>query len=173
MAVIKTGWYSQISKDQQTYDAARREWLLAFRENGINTLELLERGLAMARRDESAFLDGPGQFIKWCRNSSTDSALYQRFIEVVRQPIDRRNWRQYSPVLHWIYGQIGSHEVNSMPVKDLERAFHRCLDRAKQMRDSGYKFEHKELVALPEKVDPVYEDEEKVQDILKQIREGK
>lgn len=53
--------------DQDAFDELRRQWLMAFRENGITTIEQVNAGLRVARRQERPFLPSPGQFIAWCR----------------------------------------------------------------------------------------------------------
>ena len=53
--------------DQDAFNELRRQWLLAFRENGITTMEQVNAGLRVARRQERPFLPSPGQFIVWCR----------------------------------------------------------------------------------------------------------
>lgn len=45
----------------------RRQWVLAFKENGITTMEQVEAGMRMVRRQERPFLPSPGQFIAWCK----------------------------------------------------------------------------------------------------------
>jgi len=51
--------------DQSEFDELRRQWAQAFRENGITTMEQVNAGLRIARRQERPFLPSPGQFIAW------------------------------------------------------------------------------------------------------------
>lgn len=60
-----------IFNDQDAFDELRRQWLLAFRENGITSMEQVNAGLRIARRQERPFLPSPGQFIKWCQEGSS------------------------------------------------------------------------------------------------------
>ncbi|EPL3985470.1 TPA: replication protein P [Citrobacter freundii] len=53
--------------NQAEFDELRRQWLLAFSENGITTMEQVNAGLRVARRQERPFLPSPGQFVAWCR----------------------------------------------------------------------------------------------------------
>lgn len=53
--------------DQAEFNELRRQWALAFHENGVTTMEQVNAGLRVARRQERAFLPSPGQFIAWCR----------------------------------------------------------------------------------------------------------
>ena len=47
----------------------RRQWLLAFQENGIHSLEQVDAGMRVARRRERPFLPSPSQFVAWCKQS--------------------------------------------------------------------------------------------------------
>lgn len=53
--------------DQVAFNELRRQWLLAFRENGITTMEQVAAGMRIARRQEKPFLPSPGQFVAWCK----------------------------------------------------------------------------------------------------------
>lgn len=58
---------SLVNRSQEDVNEIRRQWVLAFKENGVTTLEQVEAGMRMVRRQERPFLPSPGQFIKWCR----------------------------------------------------------------------------------------------------------
>ena len=58
---------SLLNRSQEDVNEIRRQWVLAFKENGITTLEEVEAGMRMVRRQDRPFLPSPGQFIKWCR----------------------------------------------------------------------------------------------------------
>lgn len=58
---------SLVNRSQEDLNEIRRQWVLAFKENGINTMEQVEAGMRIVRRQERPFLPSPGQFIKWCR----------------------------------------------------------------------------------------------------------
>ncbi|HIE9348638.1 TPA: replication protein P [Klebsiella variicola subsp. variicola] len=58
---------SLVNRSQEDVNEIRRQWVLAFKENGINTMEQVDAGMRMVRRQERPFLPSPGQFIKWCR----------------------------------------------------------------------------------------------------------
>lgn len=53
--------------DQAEFNELRRQWALAFHENGITTIEQVNAGLRVARRQDRPFLPSPGQFVKWCQ----------------------------------------------------------------------------------------------------------
>ncbi len=58
---------SLVNRSQEDVNEIRRQWVLAFKENGIITMEQVEAGMRMVRQQERPFLPSPGQFIKWCR----------------------------------------------------------------------------------------------------------
>lgn len=58
---------SLANRSQEDVNEIRRQWVLAFKENGINTMEQVEAGMRRVRRQERPFLPSLGQFIKWCR----------------------------------------------------------------------------------------------------------
>lgn len=55
-------------KSAEDLNEMRRQWLLAFRENGISTIEQINAGMRVARRQEKPFMPSPGQFVTWCRS---------------------------------------------------------------------------------------------------------
>lgn len=50
--------------------AMKRQWILAFAENGITTVEQLRAGMRMARQQGNDFWPSCGKFIGWCRESA-------------------------------------------------------------------------------------------------------
>lgn len=57
-------------KTQDDLNEFRRQWLLAFAENGITTIALVDAGMQIARQQETPWLPSPGQFVAWCREGS-------------------------------------------------------------------------------------------------------
>ncbi|APZ06972.1 phage replication protein [Kosakonia cowanii JCM 10956 = DSM 18146] len=58
---------SLVNRSQEDVNEIRRQWVLAFKENGITSMEQVEAGMRMVRRQERPFLPSPGQFVAWCR----------------------------------------------------------------------------------------------------------
>ncbi|EAO9706840.1 phage replication protein [Salmonella enterica subsp. salamae] len=98
--------------DQAEFNELRRQWLLAFRENGITTMEQVSVGLRVARRQEKPFLPSPGQFIAWCREGSgalgvsVDDIMseYWRWRKLVfRYPTSEQfPWRDKNPLYYHV-----------------------------------------------------------------------
>lgn len=72
VAQIINGVFSQLlatfpaslaNRDQNELNEIRRQWVLAFWENGITTMEQVNAGMRVARRQNRPFLPSPGQFV--------------------------------------------------------------------------------------------------------------
>lgn len=67
---------SLANRDQHEMNEIRRQWVMAFRENGITTMDQVNAGMRVARREERPFLPSPGQFVAWCKaEEATASGL--------------------------------------------------------------------------------------------------
>ena len=98
VAQIINGVFSQLlatfpaslaNRDQNELNEIRRQWVMAFRENGITTMEQVNAGMRVARRQERPFLPSPGQFVAWCKQSG--GALGITFDQVITEYWDWRN----------------------------------------------------------------------------------
>lgn len=65
---------SLANRDQHEMNEIRRQWVMAFRENGITTMEQVNAGMRVARRQERPFLPSPGQFVAWCKAEEASAA---------------------------------------------------------------------------------------------------
>lgn len=173
MAAIKPAWKQAFDNTERANDA-KREWLTAFQQNNINTIEQLEKGLAEARRDPSPFLPSIGQFIVWCKDEESDASLEMRFMNICALPTHRRNWSLLPPVLYWIYREIGAFQVNRSTQDKLERKFKTLLKQAKKLEREGFVFHspptmltdgvHEPKMATPEGAKASYSN---IKDLLK------
>lgn len=57
-------------RTQAQETAAKQQWIAAFAEGGIRTREQVSAGMRHARSSASPFWPSPGQFIKWCKDST-------------------------------------------------------------------------------------------------------
>lgn len=55
-------------KTTEQLNHTKREWVIAFMDNGINTQEQLEAGLKQCRLAKPEFLPTIGQFIEWANS---------------------------------------------------------------------------------------------------------
>jgi hypothetical protein len=58
--------WKQAWPDMPAYKAAKKEWLQAFLEAGLCSLDQLQFGLMGARQSGRDFIPAPGVFIAWC-----------------------------------------------------------------------------------------------------------
>lgn len=65
---------SLANRDQHEVNEIRRQWVMAFRENGITTMDQVNAGMRVARRQERPFLPSPGQFVAWCKAEEATAA---------------------------------------------------------------------------------------------------
>ncbi|HGV4195015.1 TPA: replication protein P [Escherichia coli] len=98
VAQIINGVFSQLlatfpaslaNRDQNELNEIRRQWVMAFRENGITTMEQVNAGMRVTRRQERPFLPSPGQFVAWCKQSG--GALGITVDQVITEYWDWRN----------------------------------------------------------------------------------
>lgn len=101
---------SLVNRSQEDVNEIRRQWVLAFKENGINTMEQVDAGMRVARSQERPFLPSPGQFIKWCRegysalgvNVSDVMAEYWKWQKLVFRYTSSEKYPWPKPVLYHI-----------------------------------------------------------------------
>lgn len=74
MKGIKPAWRLSLPNDKAE-ETAKQEWIKAFADNGINTIEHLRHGFAKARKDEDRYFPSVGQFMKWCQPGPEDFGL--------------------------------------------------------------------------------------------------
>lgn len=69
LTAIYPAWKQAFEGDEQVKEA-KRVWLEALIDNGINQPEQIKTGLKQAMKSESPFLPSVGQFMKWCKTES-------------------------------------------------------------------------------------------------------
>ncbi|EJD6367704.1 DNA replication protein [Providencia rettgeri] len=112
-------------KEQSDLDEFKRQWTIAFIENGIRTLEQINIGMKIARKQTNPFLPSPGQFVQWCKQGDytalglpTDDELFDMFKEYCSV----RGWRRFnwqSNACYWMVTKIYS-EMRSRNLSDSE-----------------------------------------------------
>ncbi|MDH2379192.1 replication protein P [Providencia rettgeri] len=112
-------------KEQSDLDEFKRQWTIAFIENGIRTLDQINIGMKIARQQTNPFLPSPGQFVQWCKQGDytalglpTDDDLFDMFKEYCSV----RGWRRFnwqSNACYWMVTKIYS-EMRSRNLSDSE-----------------------------------------------------
>ena len=92
--------------------AAKRQWITAFAENGITSVEQLQAGMRMARQQESDFWPSCGKFIGWCKAGAAENAglpsvdeveaEFKRYSANRGQHARPEDFNWSAPVMYWI-----------------------------------------------------------------------
>lgn len=85
-------------KDKDQIIGVKKEWVKAFYENKISTIEQIKLGLAKARKVDSDFLPSCGKFISWCSFSPEDLG-YPNEHELLKTCIKHHNNQKMTPPL--------------------------------------------------------------------------
>jgi len=134
-------------KDPEIEQQARQEWLRGLVENGIDSDLQINGGLAKCRAHNSPFLPSIGQFVAWCKESSSamsgipsESEARMALTREIGKSSDIRQWHGYHPIVYWVYGQRESFDWKRMTVKELDEQFHELWMVALSMAKHGHQF---------------------------------
>lgn len=96
--------------------AAKRQWILAFAESGVTTLDQVKAGMRIARQQETDFWPSCGKFIGWCKSAAAQSAGLPSVDEVMaefNQYCARRgdyaspaDYPWSTPVMYWVVTDV-------------------------------------------------------------------
>lgn len=146
MKAIFPAWAVAI-KDPEIESQARQEWLKGLIENGINSDQQINAGLAKCRAHNSPFLPSIGQFVTWCKeatgsmaNLPTESEARLAMIRELSRSPDISSWEQYHPAVRWVYMQKQSSDWKMLSNKDLTTAFHEIWVIALKMARENSEF---------------------------------
>lgn len=97
---------------QEDMSATKRQWVLAFIENKITSVEQLKAGMRIARQQESDFWPSCGKFIGWCHEGMMQVMGIPSICDVMAEMKRYSNmeWRYPSveafpwsqPIMYWI-----------------------------------------------------------------------
>ncbi|MDW6094031.1 replication protein P [Vibrio rhizosphaerae] len=76
---IYPAWRNAV-KSEKEYESVKRNYIKAMIEQGVNTMDLVQRGLRTARSSRTDFLPSPGTFCAWCLDDTAWQSAYQRMI---------------------------------------------------------------------------------------------
>ena len=144
---IFTAWAVAI-KDPEIESQTRRQWLIGFIENGIDSDHKINIGLAACRKLNSPFLPSVGQFIFWCNDTidaysgipTESEARLQMLRELGKSP-DIRQWHNLHPIIYWAYSQRTSFEWKEMKTVKLDEEFKQVWASAMKLVRKGHVFQ--------------------------------
>ncbi|MDN0105260.1 replication protein P [Yersinia bercovieri] len=141
-------------KDQSDLNELRRQWVLAFIENGITSIDQVNSGMKIARQQATPFLPSPGQFIAWCKQGATRAAGLPDADELYDMVMDYAKRRDMfssaeafpwpSNPAYWMVTKLYSQQrVQGLSEQDLRK---RC---GKELADMSKRIESGEPIPAP------------------------
>ncbi|HEN3407388.1 TPA: DNA replication protein [Yersinia enterocolitica] len=141
-------------KDQSDLNELRRQWVLAFIENGITSIDQVNAGMKIARQQATPFLPSPGQFIAWCKQGATRAAGLPDADELYDMVMDYAKRRDMfssaeafpwpSNPAYWMVIKLYSQQrVQGLSEQDLRK---RC---GKELADMSKRIESGEPIPAP------------------------
>ncbi|AYW90241.1 DNA replication protein [Yersinia pseudotuberculosis] len=141
-------------KDQSDLNELRRQWVLAFIENGITSIDQVNAGMKIARQQATPFLPSPGQFIAWCKQGATRAAGLPDADELYDMVMDYAKRRDMfssaeafpwpSNPTYWMVTKLYSQQrVQGLSEQDLRK---RC---GKELADMSKRIEAGEPIPAP------------------------
>ncbi|EOV4177733.1 replication protein P [Yersinia enterocolitica] len=141
-------------KDQSDLNELRRQWVLAFIENGITSMNQVDAGMKIARQQATPFLPSPGQFIAWCKQGATRAAGLPDADELFDMVMDYAKRRDMfssaeafpwpSNPAYWMVTKLYSQQrVQGLSEQDLRK---RC---GKELADMSKRIEAGEPIPAP------------------------
>ncbi|EPU0352485.1 replication protein P [Yersinia enterocolitica] len=141
-------------KDQSDLNELRRQWVLAFIENGITSIDQVNAGMKIARQQATPFLPSPGQFIAWCKQGATRAAGLPDADELYDMVMDYAKRRDMfssaeafpwpSNPAYWMVTRLYSQQrVQGLSEQDLRK---RC---GKELADMSKRIESGEPIPAP------------------------
>lgn len=141
-------------KDQSDLNELRRQWVLAFIENGITSIDQVNAGMKIARQQATPFLPSPGQFIAWCKKGALKVAGLPDADELYDMVMDYAKRRDMfssaeafpwpSNPAYWMVTKLYSQQrVQGLSEQDLRK---RC---GKELTDMSKRIEAGEPIPAP------------------------
>ncbi|CNI97244.1 DNA replication protein [Yersinia pseudotuberculosis] len=141
-------------KDQSDLNELRRQWVLAFIENGITSIDQVNAGMKIARQQATPFLPSPGQFIAWCKKGALKVAGLPDADELYDMVMDYAKRRDMfssaeafpwpSNPAYWMVTKLYSQQrVQGLSEQDLRK---RC---GKELADMSNRIEGGEPIPAP------------------------
>ena len=134
-----------VNEAQAVLNQAKRDWLNAFMENGINEMRLIDYAFSKLLADQNPFMPTVGQFIAWCREGNvpegtrTAHQAYKEVSEYQCLPREKRQPYGLSPeVWHTLANIQDIHSWRHMEKKKHKEYWDAEYERTLEtLRDGG------------------------------------
>lgn len=115
---ICKAWKVALGDDQAVGDC-KRQWLSAFKENNISSIDKVKRGMVKMRSRQLPFLPSPGEFIALCKLQPIDvgaPSVENAYKEAVKNAYpDGLEKRWTHPCVRYAYQQSGAFDMRTEP----------------------------------------------------------
>lgn len=176
-------------KTQDDLNELRRQWVLAFVENGINSIEQVNAGMKLARQQSTPFLPSPGQFVAWCRQGSIKAAGLPDNEEVMAEfkkycanrglykSAESYPWSK--PIMYWIITDLRQDMVShNRTTSEIEKSAANSLLAWAKKIEAGQLIpepvmrisDNRQPLGIADKIDPSGSFKRRGEDMLARIR---
>jgi hypothetical protein len=97
--------FKQAWPTEQEFSNTKRQWVIAFEENGICSLEAVKHGISSVRRSPTPFIPSPGAFIE--ASKMTPEQLGAPSLEDAYAEACRKSHKYYGAEKNWSHNAVG------------------------------------------------------------------
>lgn len=127
--------YRQAWPNEETFNATKRQWIIAFMHQGLSDIRRVRKGLERARNHPSDFVPSVGQFMTWCKLDAEDigaPSLDDAYSEACKNAHPCAGERHWSHIAVRLASQgVGSHrlrtEARDKTYKDFARHYEKYI----------------------------------------------
>lgn len=140
LMAINPAW-KQAWPTEEEFKSTKKEWVLAFIDANINTIEQLKSGLKKVRMKSSPFIPSPGEFIELCKPTPDDIGApsvedaYNEACGNALPYITEKKWSH--DVVRYASHKTGTDKLRSEPRSKSFDLFRKNYDDAIELYSSG------------------------------------
>lgn len=120
--------FKQSWPTEAEYKATKRQWVLAFEDADLRSIEQIQKGLSALRLSASPFVPSPGQFIEMCRLAPEDvgaPSVRDAYLEACKKSHpsfgDDKRWSHQA--VGYARNLVGAHILMNMPESKTYKLF--------------------------------------------------
>lgn len=134
--------FRQAWPTQSEFDGAKRQWMKAFSDSGLNSVEKIAIGVRHFRKSRKAFIPTAGEFIAMCELTAEEMGApiteiaYREACEKSNPSYGpNKNWSH--PCVQWAARQVTSHTLCNYPREKSFPMFKNFYREAVKLFDQG------------------------------------
>ena len=140
LKVIFSAIARECESNPQHESNLKKQYVMAFEENGINTKAQLDRGLKKARTHQYGNIT-PGQFVHWCVMRDDDSAFWNCIKK--KRPSNIAEWKTAQEVGYRIRNELPEDKARLLYFKTLDKYEQQVRDGVLVEADYSFRVEDK------------------------------